>query len=109
VAGAAHGCGALWSEPRQGWFSLCLQVLKGFEDLLNEHPKVSPGATVRFTEFAASALTIEVMAWFMTTDWDEFQVIRQEIYLQFMQCVLAAGTALALPTQMVHLARTPTK
>lgn len=84
-------------------------VLRGLEEILNSQPKVSPGATVRFTEFASSSLTVEVMAWFMTTDWDEFQIIRQEMFLKFMECVRSSGTAIALPTQRIHLAQTLAK
>jgi MscS family membrane protein len=79
------------------------QVLDGFEQILNSHPKVEPGATVRFTGFGTSGLTVEVMAWFLTTDWAEFQIIRQETYLKFMQCVGDAGTAIALPAQRIQL------
>jgi MscS family membrane protein len=80
------------------------QVLAGFERVLREHPKIWPDAVVvRFREFAASALDIEVMAWFQTADWGEFQLIRQEILLQFMEVVERAGTSFAFPTQTVHL------
>jgi MscS family membrane protein len=85
------------------------EVLKGFEAILNSQPKIAPGPTVRFTGFAASSLTIEVMAWFLTTDWDEFQIIRQETYLKFIECVRAAGTAFAMPTQTVRLAQESAK
>ncbi|MGH9422371.1 MAG: mechanosensitive ion channel family protein, partial [Thermoanaerobaculia bacterium] len=55
-------------------------ALAGFEAALRAHPKIWPGAVVvRFREFAASSLNIEVMAWFQTNDWGEFQAIRQEI------------------------------
>ncbi|MGQ0714661.1 MAG: mechanosensitive ion channel family protein [Gemmatimonadaceae bacterium] len=80
-------------------------VLAGFERVLRAHAKIWPDAVVvRFSTFAQSSLDIEVMAWFETPDWGEFQLIRQGILLQFMEVVERAGTALALPTQRVHLA-----
>jgi MscS family membrane protein len=80
------------------------EVLAGFERALREHPKIWPDAVVvRFREFAASSLDIEVMAWFETPDWNEFQLIRQEVLLQFMDVVEQAGASFAFPTRTVHL------
>jgi MscS family membrane protein len=80
-------------------------VLAGLESVLRKHPKIWPDdVVVRFKELAASSLDIEVMAWFLTRDWGEFQSIRQEILLQFMEVVAAAGTSFAFPTQTVHVA-----
>ncbi len=82
-------------------------TLAGFEAVLRAQPKIWPDAVVvRFREFAASSLDIEVMAWFSTSDWSEFQQIRQEVLIQFMDVVERAGTAFAFPTQTVHLAAT---
>jgi MscS family membrane protein len=80
-------------------------ALAGFERVLRAHPKIWPDAVVvRFSELAASSLNIDVMAWFLTSDWGEFQRIRQEILLQFMEVVEDAGTSFAFPTTTVHLA-----
>ena len=84
------------------------EVLAGLEQVLREHPKVWPDAVVvRFRELASSSLDIEVMAWFTTIDWGEFQLIREEILLRFMEVVERAGTAFAYPTQTVHVAAGP--
>lgn len=79
-------------------------VLAGFERVLREQPKLWPDSlTVRFSALAASSLDIEVMAWFQTSDWAEFQLIRQELLLRFMEVVERAGTSIAFPTRTVHL------
>jgi MscS family membrane protein len=79
-------------------------VLAGLEQALRAHPKLWPDSVVvRFKELASSSLDIEIMAWFTTSDWGEFQGIRQEMLLSFMQVVEAAGTAFAFPTQTVHV------
>jgi MscS family membrane protein len=84
------------------------EVLAGFERVLRQHPRLWQDAVVvRFREFAASSLDIEVMAWFATADWGEFQVIRQEVLLQFMDVVAAAGTSMAFPTRTIHVASLP--
>ena len=80
-------------------------VLSGLEAVLRAHARIWPDAVVvRFKQFGASSLDVEVMAWFQTADWSEFQLIRQEVLLQFMQVVERAGSAFAFPTRTVHLA-----
>ena len=84
------------------------QVLAGFERVLREHPKIWPDTiVVRFREFGASSLDIEIMAWFRTSDWGEFQLIRQEVLLAFMDVVEKAGSSFAFPTQTLHVASVP--
>lgn len=79
-------------------------VLAGLEAVLRAHPKIWPDAVVvRFKQFGASSLDIEVMAWFQTFDWGEFQAIRQDVLLRFMDVVQEAGTAMAFPTRTVYL------
>ncbi len=82
------------------------EVLAGFERVLRAHPKIWPDAmVVRFSAFNASSLDIEIMAWFQTSVWSEFQEIRQEILLDFMAVVEEAGSSFAFPTQTLHLVR----
>ncbi|MEO6444902.1 MAG: mechanosensitive ion channel family protein [Gemmatimonadaceae bacterium] len=84
------------------------EVLEGFERVLRDHPKIWPDAmVVRFKEFAASSLDIEIMAWFQTSVWSEFQLIRQEVLLDFMAVVEKAGSSIAFPTRTLHLATMP--
>ena len=79
-------------------------VLAGLEGVLRAHPKIWPDAVVvRFGSFGNSSLNIDVMAWFLTTDWGEFQIIRQDVLLQFMEVVEKAGSSFAFPTRTVHV------
>ncbi len=83
-------------------------VLAGIEAALRRQPKLAPDApSVRFTEFRDSTLNVEVMAWFATTDWNEFTAIRQELLLELMTVVERAGTSFAFPTRTVHLVPPP--
>jgi MscS family membrane protein len=83
-------------------------VLHGFERVLRANPKLWPDdLTVRFVALSGSSLDIEVVAWFTTANWGEFQAIRQEILLQFIEIVEQAGTAFARPTQTVHIGSAP--
>lgn len=84
------------------------QVLQGFEAVLRAHQLIWPDAVVvRFKEFGPSSLDIEVMAWFRTSSWPEFQLIRQEVLVKFMEVVEGAGTSFAFPTQTVHVVSEP--
>jgi MscS family membrane protein len=74
--------------------------------ILQEHPKIWPDAiVVRFKEFAESSLDIEVMAWFQTSDWSEFQSIRQDVLLSFMDAIEQTGASIAFPTRTLHITR----
>jgi MscS family membrane protein len=79
-------------------------VLEGLERVLRDHPKIWPDAVVvKFKEFGASSLDIEVMAWFQVPTWAEFQACRQEVLLRFMRIVEESGSSFAFPTRTVHL------
>jgi len=79
-------------------------ILGELEAILRGHPKIWPSdMVVRFKELAASSLDIEIMAWFQTTDYAEFQAIRQDMLLDFMAAIERNGSAIAFPTQTVHL------
>jgi MscS family membrane protein len=80
------------------------QVLAGLERVLREHPKIwTEVVNVRFAKFADFSLDIEIMAWFQTSDWAEFLLIRQDMLLQFMDVVEKAGSSFAFPTRTLHL------
>jgi MscS family membrane protein len=81
------------------------EVLAGIEGVLRGHPKIwTDSVVVRFDSFGNSSLNIQVMAWFTTASYDEYQLIRQEVLLQFMDVVEKAGTSFAFPTQTIHVA-----
>lgn len=82
------------------------RVLAEVEAALRAHPRIWPDTVlVRLTDLKDSTINVEVMAWFQTTDWNEFTAIRQELLLRFLEIVEQAGTSLAYPTQTVHLVK----
>jgi MscS family membrane protein len=75
-------------------------VLTSLERMLAEHPKVEVGSMpVRFVGIGSYSLDIEIFAYILTKDFDEFLGVQQELLLIIVDAVSAAGTALALPTQ----------
>jgi MscS family membrane protein len=78
-------------------------VLAGVDGALRAQPKLwADSVTVRFKEINPTSLDVEVQAWFTTTDYTEFQRIREELLLAFMGVVEAAGTSFAVPTRVVY-------
>jgi MscS family membrane protein len=63
---------------------------------------------VRFKEFGASSLDIEIMAWFAVPTFGDFQRCREEVLLEFMRVVEEAGAEFAFPTRTVHLVKDST-
>jgi MscS family membrane protein len=83
-------------------------VLAGFEAVLRAQPTLSAEPIiVRLRALSDSSLTIEIMAWFESPDYDAFRVIRQEVLLEFMNVVESAGSSIAFPTRTVRLVGPP--
>ena len=75
-------------------------LLQSITRALKEHPKVETGTLpVRFVGVGTYSLDLEVFAYVLTLDYDEFLRIQQELLLWILDAVEAAGTSLALPTQ----------
>jgi MscS family membrane protein len=84
------------------------RVLTGLDGVLRAQPKLWPdNVIVKFKELAQSSLDIEVIAWFQTRDWAEFQMIRQDVLLGFMGVVESVGTAFAYPTRTLRVVPPP--
>ena len=81
-------------------------LLVGIRTLLAGHPRVNPDPSrVRFIGFGPSSLDIELFAYVMTRNWQEFLGIREELFLQVMDLVKASGTGLSFPSQTVYFTR----
>jgi MscS family membrane protein len=79
-------------------------ILAGLEAAVRAHPRTWQDlVVVRFREIGGHALELEVMVWFVTSDFEEFRVIRQELLLAFMEVVERAGSSFAVPARAVHL------
>jgi MscS family membrane protein len=75
-------------------------ILAGIQKILRDHQKVEAAdLAVRFVGVGSYSLDVEVFAYILTLDGDEFLRIQQELLLNILDAVSAAGTALALPTQ----------
>ncbi len=74
--------------------------------LLLSHRKIdNDPARVRFIGFSPSSLDIEVFAYVRTSDWNEHLAVREDIFLQLMDIIHAAGSGFAFPSQTVYMRR----
>jgi MscS family membrane protein len=81
-------------------------VLAEIRHLLGTHAKVeSKTVRVRLTDVAGSSLTIEVFAYVLTRDYNEYAAVREDLLLRMMDIVEESGSGLATQSQTLYLAQ----
>ena len=81
-------------------------LLAKMREMLLGHPRIDPDpARVRFIGFGSSSLDLEVFAYAVTRDWNEFLGIQEDVLLRVMDIVEQSGTAFAFPSQMLYFTR----
>jgi MscS family membrane protein len=83
-------------------------VLAETRRLLYSHPKVeSTTVRVRLTDVAGSQLSVELLSYILTQDYNEFAAVREDLLLRIMDVLEDSGGGLALPSQTLYLGRDP--
>jgi MscS family membrane protein len=81
-------------------------ILVEIRKLLYSHERIIPDTPrVRFINFGAFSLDIEVLAYANTTDWAEFLGIREDIFLRIMDIIETSGSGFAFPSQTLYMGR----
>ena len=81
-------------------------ILSEVRRLLYSHPKVeSTTVRVRLIDVAGAAPTVEIVAYVLTQDFNEFAAVREDVLLRIMDIVDSSGSGLALPAQTLYLGR----
>jgi len=81
-------------------------ILVEIRKLLYSHERViSDTPRVRFINFGAYSLDIEVLAYVNSTDWAEFLGIREDIFLRIMDIIEASGSGFAFPSQTLYMGK----
>ncbi len=79
-------------------------VLGGVRNMFETHPDVDPDpARIRFTEYGEYSLNLEIFAYIKTRDFNEYLAKVEEMNLNILDIISAAGTQLALPARSVRL------
>jgi len=80
-------------------------VIDGVRALLLKNANTdSDSVRVRFFRLGSFSLDIEVFAYVFAGDWESFLTIQQDLLLQIMDVIERAGTAIAFPSQTLHIA-----
>ena len=83
---------------------LLRHVLHGLRALLASDPHVADEkCRVRFVEFGAFSLDLELYCYLHTTEWVEFLAMREELLLKIVGVVETSGTGFAFPSQTLYL------
>lgn len=81
-------------------------ILSEVRRLLYSHPRVESNTVrVRLIDVAGAAPTVEIFAYVLTQDFNEFAAVREDVLLRIMDIVDNSGSGLALPAQMLYLGR----
>ena len=83
-------------------------VLAKINAMLQGHPRVeSATAWVRLARLGESALELELQAYVLTREYNDFTAVREDLLMRVMEIVESCGTSLAFPSQTVYLAHEP--
>ena len=75
-------------------------VLEGIRSILEESRHFEPASIrVRFLRLGPSSLDIEIFAYVLAPDWNQFLKIQENILLRIMDCIESRGVQLAIPLQ----------
>ena len=81
-------------------------ILSEVRRLLYSHPKVEGNTVrVRLIDVAGAAPTVEILAYVLTQDFNEFAAVREDVLLRIMDIVDNSGSGLALPAQTLYIGR----
>ena len=81
-------------------------VLVELRKLLYAHPKVDPNpARVRFLGYGSDSLQVEIYAYTLASDWNDFLGIQEDINLRIAKVIEDSGSGFAFPSQTIYLSR----
>lgn len=81
-------------------------LLVRLRELLYAHPCISPDpARVRFVGFGSESLDIDIFAFMVVKDYDQFLEVQEDLALRIMDVVREAGCSFAFPSRTLYLGR----
>jgi MscS family membrane protein len=79
------------------------RIRDALEAALRAHPLVFADVIrVHVVGFTESAIRLNVIAWFLTTDWQEFLLIRHHMLIIFMRVIRDQGSSFAFPSRTIY-------
>jgi MscS family membrane protein len=84
------------------------KVLVEIRRVLETHPKIEKSTVrVRLTELTTGSINVELVAYVLTRDFNEFAEVREDLLLRIMGFVEESGTTLASSSQTLYLSGDP--
>jgi MscS family membrane protein len=76
------------------------QMMEALGGILAQHPNVdAPGIPVRFVNIAPQSFDIEIFAYVLTTETDEYLKVQTELLLKILDAAAKLGVGFAVPIQ----------
>jgi MscS family membrane protein len=77
-------------------------VLDGIRSLLDESRHLQRDSVrVRFLRFGSFSLDVEVFAYVLARDWNQFLEVQEGLLLSIMECIESSGVQFAFPPHMI--------
>jgi len=99
----------IWYHPRIGLRyettpDQIRYILVEIRKMLYAHPRVDPDpARIRFVQFGAYSLDLDIFAYVSTADYGEFLEVAEDLNLRIMDIVEKAGSGFAFPSQTTYV------
>src|SRR5262249_23216117 len=79
-------------------------ILAEIRKVLNEDQKIeAKSARIRLINFDDRAIQLELYAYFLTSDNNEFLALREDLFLKIAEIVESSGRGFAQPTEFLYL------
>ena len=80
-------------------------ILSQIEEMLQNHPDIDNDQylMVNLFEFGPSSLNFFIYTFTKTTNWAEFQVVQQDVFLKAIKIISKNGAECAFPTSTTHI------
>jgi MscS family membrane protein len=81
-------------------------ALAKMREMCLAHPKIdSDSVRIRFTGYGSSSLEIEIRIFVLTTNWNEFHAVREDVFLRIADIVDESGSGFAFSSSTLYLGR----
>jgi MscS family membrane protein len=79
-------------------------ILEETRKMMSEHPRVESSThRTRFVQVGNFSLDVEIFAYVLTTDWEDFLAVQEDILLRIMGVIEASGTGFAVPPPAMYM------
>jgi len=82
-----------------------LNIIEDIKMAISLHPNTSDEMVVRFTEFDASSLNIEIIYFVNSNDYNMLMETKEDLNIKIMEIVEKHNCEFAFPTQTIHVSK----